>query len=67
MISKQKLLQFIEDKKYVYTVEDYDCAAADATAEELAEWAGCLRMLNMIKYQIELGEFVVDNGEEVKG
>lgn len=57
MIDKQKLLHWIDDKKYVYSVEEYDHAAAEDSPEELAEWKGCMKMLNMIKRMIELGEF----------
>ena len=60
MISKQKLLQWIESKKYVYG-PPYD------TVLSMTKCKAALNALNMLEHQIELGEFVVDNGEEVKG
>ncbi len=60
MLDKQKLLTWIEDKKYVYEVPD----EYGDSKEELAEWKGCMKVLNIIKWQIERGEFVVDNGRK---
>jgi hypothetical protein len=51
-ISKQKLLQWVEDKKYVYSAPELD-----DSPEEIAKWSGCMKMLNMIERMVELGEF----------
>lgn len=59
MISKQKILQWIEDKKYVYSGPYSD-------NWEAKRCIGSLNILSMMERDIELGEFVVDNGEEVK-
>jgi hypothetical protein len=63
MIDEKKLLQWIEDKKYVFAAGpgDFD------DYEDYVKCQGSLKVLGMIERDIELGEFVVDNGEEVKG
>lgn len=53
MIDKAKLLQFIEDKKYVYSI---DPEYLD-TSTEIDFCMGAIRVLNILKQQVELGEF----------
>ena len=60
MIDKQKLLQWIEDKKYVFAVEDYDHRSADDSPEEIAEWKGCMKILNALDMNITAGTFDVE-------
>lgn len=59
-IDKQKLLQWIEATKYVQS-EPY------GDLEDELKCKGALKILNSLERVIELGNFAVDNGEEVKG
>ena len=55
-IDKQKLLSWINDKKYVYSVgQEY------LDREEIDMCKGAVKVLNMINYYIELGEFETDD------
>ncbi|MNW10987.1 hypothetical protein D3C71_2083260 [compost metagenome] len=56
MISKQKLLQWVEDKRFVYS-EPYENEEVENMCKQ------SLHILNALKRSIDLGEFVVDNGE----
>ena len=56
MISEQKLLQWIENKKYVYSVgpEYFD------DIEEVSMCNGARKALNQLRHALETGEFGVE-------
>ena len=54
MINKQKLLQWVEDKKYVYS------PSASDSELDAAEWKGSRNVLFMLERDIENGEFVIE-------
>lgn len=61
MIDKQKLLQWIEGKKYVFAVDEKNKYSIDY--DTLTSY-GCLKILNMIERDIELGELDEVEGNE---
>lgn len=60
MISKQKLLQWVKDHQDIYGPPYQD-------EEEINRFKSALVVLDILRRDINAGEFVVDNGEEVKG
>lgn len=53
MIDEQKLLQWIEDKKYVFEITD-GCLPYE---DEYKHCQGALKVLSLLDRAIELGEF----------
>lgn len=60
MIDKQKLLDWISDKKYVYSV---DPEYLDSSTE-IDFCMGAIRVLNMLQQQVKLGEFTEEVAHE---
>ncbi|MDQ0873768.1 hypothetical protein QFZ77_002427 [Paenibacillus sp. V4I3] len=55
MIDKQKLIKWIEDKKYVYTMDE-----ELLESEEIALCKGAMKILNRLSWEISIGEFDVE-------
>lgn len=69
MLDKQKLLQWIEDKQFVYS-EPYE---ESDTVEKIVGYKNVVMILRVLKRDIDRNEFETpellkqENGEEVKG
>lgn len=56
MIDKQKLLQWIEDQRYIYGSPQKE----EDTPDEIASWSGRVKMVNKLEMDIRAGNLDVE-------